>query len=274
MNEVSTSAVSEVFDFNFEGYEVRSLMIDGEPWFVGKDVASALGYKDHNSALRNVDSEDKKMGGSFSYPSLKDRFGRKINPTIINESGLYSLIFNSKLDSAKRFKHWVTSTVLPSIRKNGGYIAGQEHMSEDEIMARASIMANHKIEFLESKNHELLDNNLKQTSLTELLSGNKDRYTVTEIAKCYGTHARGFNQLLRNLKIQKKIGGLWVLTKPYENTNFMVGSTKNIYENKKVIEQKPFNTWTKDGVIFIYNTLRSQGICPIVEQNALEVINE
>ena len=269
MNEISTSVVSEVFNFNFEGCEVRSLMVDGEPWFVGKDVGEALGYKKARNALyKYVDNEDKKGA------PIQGTLGGVQNMIIINESGLYALIFNSKLDSAKRFKHWVTSTVLPSIRKNGGYIAGQEHMSEDEIMARALIMANHKIEFLESKNHELLDNNLKQTSLTELLSGNKDRYTVTEIAKCYGTHARGFNQLLRRLKIQKKVSGLWVLTKPYENTNFMVGSTKNIYENKQIIEQKPFNTWTKDGVIFIYNTLRSQGIYPIVEQNALEVVNE
>lgn len=268
MNEISTSVVSEVFNFNFEGCEVRSLMIDGEPWFIGKDVGEALGYKAARNALKKFVDEEDKLTHRF------DASGQSRDMVIINESGLYALIFNSKLDSAKRFKHWVTSTVLPSIRKNGGYIVGQEHMSEDEIMARALIMANHKIEFLESKNHELLDNNLKQTSLTELLSGNKDRYTVTEIAKCYGTHARGFNQLLRNLKIQKKIGGLWVLTKPYENTNFMVGSTKNIYENKQIIEQKPFNTWTKDGVIFIYNTLRSQGIYPIIEQNALEVINE
>lgn len=101
---------------NSEFGTVRILMIDGEPWFVGKDVAEALGYGDTDAALRrHVDDEDK----------LTRRFigsGQGRDMTIINESGLYSLIFSSKLESAKRFKKWVTSEVLPSIRKTGSYV--------------------------------------------------------------------------------------------------------------------------------------------------------
>jgi len=100
---------------NEELGQVRTVTIDGEPWFVGKDVAEVLGYNDTDKAIRNhVDDEDKltrQFGGS----------GQSRNMTIINESGLYSLILSSKLPSAKKFKHWVTREVLPSIRKTGAY---------------------------------------------------------------------------------------------------------------------------------------------------------
>ena len=103
---------------NAEFGEIRSMEIGGEPWFVGKDVATALGYKETAKAVReHVDPEDKGV-------SVLDTPGGKQNLTIINESGMYSLILSSKLDGAKRFKRWVTSEVLPSIRKTGKYSAG------------------------------------------------------------------------------------------------------------------------------------------------------
>lgn len=104
--------------FNFKNNEfglVRTLTLKGEPWFVGKDVAESLGYAEPRSAIsKKVDAEDKGVA-EMETPSGKQKV------TIINESGLYSLIFGSKLESAKRFKRWVTSEVLPSIRKTGGY---------------------------------------------------------------------------------------------------------------------------------------------------------
>ena len=102
--------------------QVRTVTIDNEPWFVGKDVATALGYKNTKDALAtHVEDCDKIVGSQNATPSIKDSMGRKQYPTWINESGLYALIFGSKLESAKRFKHWVTSDVLPAIRKTGGY---------------------------------------------------------------------------------------------------------------------------------------------------------
>lgn len=101
---------------------VRTVTIDGKPWFVGKDVAVALGYDDTVNALKkHVDAEDKIMGCQNATPSVTDSMGRIQYPTWINESGLYSLIFGSKLPSAKRFKHWVTSEVLPALRRTGHY---------------------------------------------------------------------------------------------------------------------------------------------------------
>lgn len=115
MNEV------KIFE-NPEFGQVRSVMIDSEPWFVGKDVAAALGYRDTVNALKNhVDNEDKIMGCQNTTPSIMDSKGRIQYPTWIDESGVYSLILSSKLPNAKQFKHWVTSEVLPSIRKHGLY---------------------------------------------------------------------------------------------------------------------------------------------------------
>lgn len=114
---------------------IRTLTINDEPWFVGKDVAQALGYGDTDQALRkHVDAEDK-------LTRQIDGSGQGRNMTLINESGLYSLILSSKLPTAKQFKRWVTSEVLPSIHKHGGYIAGQNEMSADELMAKALMVA-------------------------------------------------------------------------------------------------------------------------------------
>lgn len=109
--------MNELQLFNFEGNEVRTLKIDEEPLFVGKDVAEILGYSNPRKALKDhVDEEDKKDG-----VTIRDSIGRNQQPTLITESGLYSLIFSSKMPKAKKFKHWVTSEVLPAIRKNGAY---------------------------------------------------------------------------------------------------------------------------------------------------------
>lgn len=120
--------------------EIRTVTINSEPWFVGKDVAQVLGYSDTAQAIRkHVDAEDKGVVEMTTPGGVQPL-------TAINESGLYALILSSKLPSAKEFKRWVTSEVLPSIRKNGGYLAGQEAMSDAEIMAKALMVAQKTIE--------------------------------------------------------------------------------------------------------------------------------
>ena len=133
MNEI------KVFS-NAEFGKIRTLNRDGEPWFVGKDVATALGYSNASKALADHVAEEDKLNNE-SLSSLGQRGG-----WLINESGLYSLILSSKLDSAKRFKRWVTAEVLPSIRKSGGYIAGQDEMSDTELLAKALLVAQRQIE--------------------------------------------------------------------------------------------------------------------------------
>ena len=120
--------------------KVRTVTIDGEPWLVGRDVAAALGYKDTVNALKAHVDEDDKRGWRITTPSGEQ------NMTIINESGVYSLVLSSKLPTAKQFKRWVTSVVLPSIRKTGGYIAGQERMTDAELLAKALLVAQRTID--------------------------------------------------------------------------------------------------------------------------------
>lgn len=135
----------QVFN-NAEFGQMRTLTIHDEPWFVGRDVATALGYSNPSKTIKDhVDSEDKGVTKRYTL-------GGEQELTIINESGLYSLILSSKLPSAKRFKRWVTSEVLPSIRKNGGYIEGQETLSDEELMAKALMVAQNTIK---NKNKEI-----------------------------------------------------------------------------------------------------------------------
>ena len=127
--------MSEVQLFNFENHEVRSLLINSEPWFVGKDVAEILSYSNTRKALTDhVDDEDKMDG-----VTIRDSIGRNQKPVLINESGLYSLVLSSKLPSAKKFKRWVTSEVLPALRKTGQYQV--KELSGSELMAKALIEA-------------------------------------------------------------------------------------------------------------------------------------
>ena len=119
--------------------QVRIVEREGEPWFVGKDVAQVLGYANPSKAiLDHVDDEDK----AFQMLEVADsQNGNLVKTAIITESGLYSLVLSSKLPTAKAFKRWITSEVIPSIRKNGGYIAGQAELSPEELMARALMVA-------------------------------------------------------------------------------------------------------------------------------------
>ncbi|EIX6348318.1 ORF6C domain-containing protein [Staphylococcus pseudintermedius] len=138
--------------FNFEDLPVRTLTVDDEPYFVGNDVAQILGYEDYRGAInKKVDSEDK-------LRSQIDHAGQKRSVTLINESGLYSLIFSSKLDSAKRFKRWVTSEVLPTIRKTGTYQVPSDPMQALELMFEATKRTKEEIESVKADVIDLKDN--------------------------------------------------------------------------------------------------------------------
>lgn len=125
--------------------EIRTVIIDGEPWFVGKDLSTTLGYKNNTSAMRNVDSDDKTVC-SISTPSRGNQ-----DMTVVNESGLYSLIFGSKLESAKRFKHWVTSEVLPSIRRTGGYEIPKDTDGKIALLAQGHTELSERVNGLEER---------------------------------------------------------------------------------------------------------------------------
>ena len=185
MNEI------KIFE-NAEFGQVRTVTIDGEVWFVGKDVATILEYTNPSKALADhVDEEDKLNNESLS--SLGQRGG-----WLINESGLYSLIFASKMTNAKKFKHWVTSEVLPSIRKNGGYIANQENLTPEQIIAKALIVAQN---IIEQKNKQIEEMKPK-AEFFDAVADSKTAISMNEVAKVINIKGYGRNNLFEFLREQ------------------------------------------------------------------------
>ena len=160
--------------------DLRIVMVNSEPWFVGKDIAEKLGYSNPQKAVRtHVDDEDKGV-------NEMDTPGGKQNIIVINESGLYSLILKSKLPEAKQFKRWVTSEVLPSIRKDGGYIATNSDMSDEEIMAKALMVAQKTIERknLELQEHKrIIEEQKPKVAFADSVSNSNDLILVRDLAK-------------------------------------------------------------------------------------------
>ena len=157
---------------NTEFGSIRAIYQNGEPWLSGKDVAQALGYTNPQKALRDhVDDEDKTVNDSFTVNGTRG--------ILINESGLYSLVLSSKLPGAKKFKRWITSEVLPAIRKNGGYILGQENMSDAEIMARALLVAQKTIDSKQAVIEEMTP----KAVFADAVSASKSSILVGELAK-------------------------------------------------------------------------------------------
>ena len=183
----------QIFE-NKEFGKVRTLELNNEPWFVGKDVAEILGYSQPSVTIsKKVEIEDKGV-------SKMETPGGTQDVVIINESGLYSLILSSKIPTAKKFKRWVTSEVLPSIRKNGGYIAGQETLSDEELMAKALMVAQRTIE---NKNKQIAEMKRKVDFYNDV-TGSTDTIDIAGVAKVLNVPNMGRNKLFAFLR-EKKI---------------------------------------------------------------------
>lgn len=166
----------QIFTSNEFG-DIRTMTINDEPWFVAKDISDKLGYAQTSNMMKRIDDEDSKS-------SILD--GMNMKSLLINESGLYSAIIGSKLESAKRFKHWVTSEVLPSIRRNGGYIANQENLSDEELLAKALLVAKNKIaekdKIIEEKDSRIAQMKPKEI-FADAVSASRTSILIGELAK-------------------------------------------------------------------------------------------
>ena len=242
---------------NKEFGQIRTCVVEGETYFVGKDVASALGYKNTKDALtRHVDDEDK-LGSGFTTS------GQNREMTVINESGLYSLILSSKLESARRFKRWVTSEVLPAIRKNGRY--------ELETKAKELQQQNR---LLESRNSLLEEITAQQKPLTDyarIILSSTQTVTITQIAQDYGMGPVRMNQLLFKLHIQHKVGGQWILYIPYLNKGYVQSFSSYFVKPDGEVQVKLHTRWTQQGRLFLYEELKKAGFLPMIEQNQTEI---
>ena len=215
--------------------EIRTMTDEkGEVFFVGKDVATTLGYSNTRDALRqHVDNEDK-------LESQITTSGQRRNVIFINESGLYSLVLPSKLPQAKAFKRWVTSEVLPQIRKTGGYIPTRDEkgkeLSPEEVLARA---------------HQIVGRTLR------LLNGpNCDCLTATQVAESWGMDVHSFNSLLRRMGIQFKRGGGWHLTPELEGRGLAETRHFLYYSLMGEPRSRAYLVWTPAGVKYLENRLR------------------
>ncbi|HBK0561174.1 TPA: phage antirepressor [Staphylococcus pseudintermedius] len=250
--------MQELQIFNFEELPVRTLTVDDEPYFVGKDVAKILGYSNTRDALyRHIDVEDKDV-------VKLDTLGGKQSQTVINESGLYSLIFSSKLESAKRFKRWVTSEVLPAIRKHGIYAT--DNVIEQTIQNPDYII--HVLtEFKKEREGRLVaEQQVKElqpkATYYDLILQNKSLLSVTKIAKDYGMSARALNKLLHELGVQYKQGDIWLLYAKHQDKGYTHTSTYALDEERSKVTTK----WTQKGRLFIYDLLKDNDILPTIEQ--------
>lgn len=177
---------------NEEFGSIRTIVINNEPWFVGKDVALILGYSNPQKAIRDhVDEEDRTMNETFTVNGT--------SPTLVNESGIYSLIIQSKLPNAKKFKHWVTSEVLPSIRHNGGYIMNQEQMTPEQIVANALIVANN---IIEQKNRQIEEMKPK-ADFFDAVADSKTAISMNDVAKVLAIKGYGRNKIFEFLRNEK-----------------------------------------------------------------------
>ena len=236
---------------NEEFGQIRTCMVDGETYFVGKDVASALGYVNPNKAMiDHVDDEDK-------LTSRIVMAGQNRQVIIINESGLYALILSSKLEGARRFKRWVTSEVLPAIRKNGRYELEQQVVKVEEQNRE-----------LENRNAYLEDISAYQKPLTDYarhILSSQQTVTVTQIAQDYGFTAVRFNELLMHLRIQHKVGGQWILYAPHVHRGYVQSFSSYYVQPDGEVQVKVHTRWTQVGRLFLYEELKKAGILPLIE---------
>ena len=227
--------------------EVRTMVINGEPWFVGKDVAEMLGYaKPENAVATHVDSEDKTttliQGTGSNYKSKM---------LIINESGLYALILSSKLPQAKDFKRWVTSEVLPQIRMTGGYIPVGKDDDEDAIQRKTIDIMNRTIEQMKQKEILRLADNIIGEGIRMLNEDAEDTLTATQVAKTFNMTVFHFNEVLRDLGIQYRRHGHWNISDDLANRDFVRMRTHVSYSLKGLKKVKHYMTWTMDGLHYL-----------------------
>ena len=229
---------TEIQIFKHEQFgEIRTMVDEkGEPWFVGKDVARRLGYINHRKALRDhVDEEDRKDG-----VTIRDSIGRDQEATFINESGLYSLILASKLPQAKAFKRWVTSEVLPQIRKTGGYIPTRDaqgrKLSEQEVVAVANRIAQRTV---------------KQKNLAA-----DNCLSAREVAKRVGLgDAKLLNSMLVDRGVIKWTGGRYRLTPDYEGRGLAQDRFFLYRSLEGEQKERSYLVWTLTGADFIEDFL-------------------
>lgn len=254
----------QIFE-NPEFGEVRTVEIDGEPWLVGKDVARALGYANPRKALDDhVDLEDKLQGDGVT---IRDSMGREQHPTLINESGLYSLVLSSKLPGAKKFRRWVTSEVLPSIRKTGGYNLPKDYPSALRALADAEEQRLALAAENERQRQVIAEFKPMRQYLDTILSS-EGTMATTQIAADYDISAKQLNKILHEEGLQRNVNGQWILYREHMGKGYTKSETIAITRSDGRPDTKMYTKWTQKGRVLIHNILTRRGILPVMDRQA------
>ncbi|WP_366923852.1 phage antirepressor [Metallumcola ferriviriculae] len=252
--------------FSYEGSAVRTVVKNGSPWWVLKDVCSVLDIGNNRDVMARLDSDEKGV-------DIIDTPGGRQEVSIINESGLYSVILVSRKPEAKNFKRWVTHEVLPTIRKHGLY-------ATDELLANPDflIKALQELKAARTKNAELttaigiqeqqIAEMKPKASYYDVVLNCKDAVSITTIAKDYGKSGRWFNEYLHNLGVQFRQGKIWLLYQKYARHGYTTTKTHTYPGNDGTMHSKVHTYWTQKGRLFIYELLKDHGMLPLIEQDS------
>lgn len=252
---------------NQEFGEIRAIDINNAPYFVAKDVCEILDIKNTTDAVKRLDSDEVtrlNLGGLSGETNL------------VNEYGLYTLILGSRKKEAKQFKRWITHEVIPAIRKTGGYIAGEENMTEDELVLKAIQVMQKKVKVLEEKTEKLATENSMQFQLIgelqpkadylDKILKSKSIVPISYIAKDYGMTAYALNKKLHELGVQYKIGDTWLLYRKYQSFGYTHGKITEFYRTDGTLDTKTTMEWTQKGRLFLYELLKANNIVPVIEK--------
>lgn len=257
--------MNEIKIFNNPSFgKVRVLELSGEPWFVGKDVALALGYSNASKAIiAHVDDDDKR----FEMMLVSDsQNGNLVKTALINESGLYSLILSSKLPSAREFKHWVTSKVLPSIRKTGGYALPKDYPSALRALADSVERANALAAENEQQRQTIADfAPIKQYVDTILES--RASLATSQVAADYDLSAQALNKILHEEGIQHCVNGQWILYRKHMGQGYTKSKTISITRSDGTADTKMHTQWTQKGRMMIHEILERRGIKAVMDKD-------
>lgn len=215
--------MNDLHIFNYNGYKVRTIQKDGEPWWVLKDVCEVLGLSSPHKVFERLDDDEK---GRNQIPTL----GGEQEMTVVNESGLYNVILRSDKPEAKPFRKWVTSEVLPSIRKNGGYIANQENLTPEQIVANALIVAQNII----SQKDKQIEQMKPKAEFFDAVADSRTAISMNEVSKVLGIKGYGRNNLFEFLR-KNRILDRWNV--PYQR--YIDCGWFRVIEQKYTIQGEP-----------------------------------
>ena len=240
--------------------EIRTIIDDNkEPWFVAIDICNVLELKNPTVAVGRLDEDER----------TKYNLGRQGMTNMVNEYGLYNLILASRKKEAKDFKRWITHEVLPAIRRDGGYMVVSRGESEEDILARAMIIAKKNIDKLELENKkkdQIIGELMPKADYVDKILQNKSLIKISSIAKDYGMSAQEMNKLLHELRIQYKQGDQWLLYAKIQDKGYTSSET-HVYEKRDgTTDVSLITKWTQKGRIFLYEELKRNGYLPMIER--------